>query len=70
MSLSKDKSNENPFEKAFKAYIGLLQTRPILTKSITRYLIDNNSIFIIIYKNIEIRPFIDINAYITTLLIQ
>ena len=35
MSLSKDKSSENPFEKAFKAYIGLLQTRPILTKSIT-----------------------------------
>lgn len=39
MSLSKDehkKSRENVIEKAFKAYIGLLQTRPVLTKACTR----------------------------------
>lgn len=35
MSLSKDKSNENAFEKALKAYLGLLQSRPVLTKAIT-----------------------------------
>lgn len=35
MSLSKDSSNENPFEKALNTYIKLLQTRPVLTKAVT-----------------------------------
>lgn len=36
MSLSKDKSDKNVFEKALAAYIGALQAKPVLTKAITR----------------------------------
>lgn len=36
MSLSKDKGDKNPLEKALAAYIKALQTKPILTKAITR----------------------------------
>lgn len=35
MSLSKDKEDKNPLEKALAAYIKALQTKPILTKAIT-----------------------------------
>ncbi|XP_048757181.1 peroxisomal membrane protein 2-like [Ostrea edulis] len=35
MSLSKDKGEQNPLEKALAAYIEALQTKPVLTKAVT-----------------------------------